>query len=381
MIASLACALLIGQSDDVLQKTLPNGSKYRIERTSETGRVMVGLFVSHESMPDDGGVPGTRHLLEHLLAKGPDGMLDRRLESVGLALVARTERDGASFVIMGPSSKAAIAVEAIRELFAPLVVSQEEIEKEIKIIDEEGAFRSKFAPFVEAAWAGLFEPAVPTVHGDLKAMATLTPEKLAASASAFLGSGGLSLYVSGDIDPSVVALRASEVLASAPAGKAIYTPRDVLESIGKRATVDAAGNARAVISAGLDRPMTLARIGTALAMQKMLPGIIVTYEPSFDRGPIVLYADSATTLEKMRSYGEADLRRIAPLSRGMAARWSNGLTLPGPDYAVMRAKLLRQQPTFNLEGLRDTAVGLTDEEIWDALRDWQGAAMHIEGTR
>ncbi|MBX3115519.1 MAG: insulinase family protein [Fimbriimonadaceae bacterium] len=381
MFASLACAFLIGQSDDILQKELPNGAKYRIERTADKGEVIVSLFVSQASMPGDGGVAGTRHLLEHLIAKGPDGMLDRRLESMGLALVARTERDGASFVIMGPSDKAAIAVEAIRELFAPLKTSQEEIDKEIRIIDEEGAFRANFAPFLDAAWAGLFEPAVPSVHGDIKAMATLTPEKLASSASAFFASGGLSLFIAGDIDPAVIALRATEVLSAAPQSKVMFAPRDVLESIGKKTTVNGAGNARAVISAGIDRPMTLARLGTALAMQRMLPGIVVTYEASCDRGPILLYADSAVTLEKLRSYGEEDLRRIAPLSRGMAVMWCNGMLLRGPDYAVMKAKLLRQQPTFNLEGMRDTAYGLTDDEIWDALRDWQGSAMHIEGTR
>lgn len=380
MIAALAGILLLTQEGNVVQAELPSGAKYRIERMDHVG-VLATLYASASNLPDDGGTPGLRHLLEHLVAKGPDRRIDRQLESRGMALVAQTERDGISFTIVGPADETPAALDALGQLMQPLSVTPDEIATELKILAQERALEASYLPFVESAWANLLDPGVETIAGDLAKLAEVTPEQLLEAQTKLFAAGGLSLFVGGQLEPEAVAIRAEELLTSAPPGGSPFEPRGILESIGRRGEVDGSGAARAVLSAGLDRPMTLARIGTALALDQALGGIRVIYEPSFDRGPIVMYAAKSDSLQKLRDFTEADVARIAPVARLMAARWASGLVVPGPSYSVLKAKLLRQQPAFSLNGLRDTALGLTDAEIWDALRDWQGGAMHIEGNR
>ncbi len=381
MIAALAVlsVLALTQEGSVVQEELPNGAKYRIERMPEVG-VLACLYVSESNLPEDGGIPGLRHLLEHLIAKGPDRRIDRKLESRGLALIAQTERDGVSFTIVGPADEVPAAINALGELMTPLSITREEIEAELKILAQERALEANFLPFVESAWEHLLDPPVTTISGDLERLAELTPERLQNAQTELFAAGGLTLFVGGNLDPEVTALRAEEMLASAPPGGGPFEPRGILESIGRRAEAPGNGSARAIVSAGLDRPMTLARIGTALALDRAVGGLRVIYEPSFDRGPIVIHASSPKSFEQLQAFTEEDVARIAPVARLMAARWASGLVVPGPNYAVLKAKILRQRPSFSLPSLRDTALGITDDEVWDALRDWQGAAMHIEGT-
>jgi hypothetical protein len=383
MILGTVCAMLaLGQGGDlIVARVLPNGASYRVESTPGTGRVVVALHASAENLPGDGGVSGTRHLLEHLLAKGSDGKLDIRLESAGLSLTASTDRDGIGFVILGSSDQAVLAVESLREFFAPLGAKDEDVAKELEIIRQEMILASDFAPFFDSAWRNLFDPGVDSAMGDLKLMAGLRSADLRGSAAAAMAAGGLTVFVKGDVDAKVVGLRLAEVLGRAGSGKPTYEPRLFVESIGKRDSVDGKGSARAVVSAGLDRPMTLARVGVALALQRLEPGLQVVYEPSFDRGPILLYAKDSPFIKGVNNYAFEDVARIAPLVRLKAVQYANGLLREGAGYGLLRAKGMRQSAAFKLETLRDTAAGLTNTEIWAALQDWKGTSMQIEGLR
>lgn len=381
MLATLCGFLALSQEGDIVQKELSNGAAYRIERVAGSGSVMVALYVAESNLPQDGGTPGTRHLLEHLIAKGGDRMLDKRLESVGLSLTASTERDGTSFVIMGTASQTVAAVQSLSDLMEPLQVSETELATEVKIIDQEGVFRDRFARFLDSAWLGLFDPPVESVHGNIGAMAQLTPADLKGSADAYRASGGLSVFVRGDVEPGVVSLRLQEILGGANPGKPRYKPRNVLESIGRKESVKAQGAARAVVAAGLDRPMSLARIGVALAMQALEPGFETVYEPSFDRGVLLLYAKNSRSFDAVGGYTIQDVPRLAPFARLQAVRYVNGLLAEGPSYGALRAKQVRQASAFQIDSLRSTAAGLTDQEIWSALQDWQGGAMYIGGSQ
>ncbi len=379
----LICSLaLLGQVEgSVVQKELPNGAKFRIEATPGSGTLMIALYASEAGLPNDGGVPGTRHLLEHLIAKGGDRLLDTKLESVGLSLTAFTERDGTAFVVMGSSRQSVLGIESLRDLLEPLRVDSEELAIELKILEQESALRADYEPFLDRAWLELFEPGVGSVFGDLKAVAQLTPDQLMGGAEALMSSGGLTVYVRGDVDADVTALRLTEVLNSATRGQVNFAPRGVLESIGRKETVAGKGRARAVVAAGLDRPMTLARLGVALAIMRLEPGFEVVYEPSFDRGPVLLYSRSGDGFGALEKYDQAGLSRFAALARLQAVRLMNGWKLEGPRFGVLRAKKLRQASAFNLDQLESTARGLTDDEIWSALQDWRGGAMHLEGTQ
>jgi hypothetical protein len=381
MLSTICSLLVMSQGAEVINKSLPNGAKLRVERDAGSKNVMVSLFASSDNLPGDAGTPGTRHLLEHLIAKGPDRLLDMKLESVGLSLTATTERDGTNFVIMGPSDKAVMAVESLRELLAPVEVGEEEVATEIKIIDQEGVFRDRYSRFLDSAWLNLFDPGIQSVYGNLSAMSQLKPADLKTAGQALMKSGGLTVFVRGDIDPGVTSLRVEEILLTAPKGSTESVTRNILESIGKKESVKASGSARAVVSAGLDRPMTLARIGSALALMRMEPGFQVVYEASFDRGPILLYGSNEAAFAALKKYTHDDIQQFAPFARLNAILYVNGLERQGPGYGILRAKLIRQAPAFDMSQLQSTAAGLTDDEIWSALQDWQGGSMYIGGTQ
>lgn len=383
MIASWICGLALGvvQGPGVVQKTLPNGATFRVEEVANSETVTVALYASEASLPMDGGTPGTRHLLEHLIAKGPDGLIDTKLESVGLSLTAFTERDGTGFVIMGPASQVVLAVESLRDLLEPLNIADEMLATEMKILDQEWALRSAYEPFLDKAWDGLFDPRVQSVFGDLKQMRQFKPTQLQNAGEAMMASGGLSVFVRGNVDASVVSLRLTEVLDAAPLGQVAWRPRGFVETIGKKDTVQGKGVARAVVAAGLDRPMTLARLGTALAFKWLEPGFEVVYEPSFDRGPILLYGREGGAFRALDKYDRSALGEIAPLVRLQALRLVSDLERESPVLGTLMAKKLRQAPAFEMSRLRSTARGLTEDEIWLAIQDWKGGAMHLEGLR
>src|SRR5688500_7954220 len=76
-----------------LRTVLPSGAIVLVERMPAATSLSVQLFASARAVPESKQTHGWRHLLEHLVARGPKGDIDARLESQGAFMRARTLRD------------------------------------------------------------------------------------------------------------------------------------------------------------------------------------------------------------------------------------------------------------------------------------------------
>src|SRR5688500_3617518 len=105
MISSFLLLLAAATQDESprLRTVLPNGAIILAERMPSAPTVSVQLFASSKRVPETAETHGRRHLLEHILAKGPKKNLDTRLESSGAFLEAFTHRDAMQLgVTCGP---------------------------------------------------------------------------------------------------------------------------------------------------------------------------------------------------------------------------------------------------------------------------------------
>ncbi len=372
MIASTLLASLLLLPQDRVRQELPNGALYLIDKADTPGHIRVALSASSHSHPDEPATLGVRHLLEHLVVKGRDRGLDRRLESKGVSLSAWTTRDALNVVISGPAEALSLAMSAMEEVLSPGGFTQEEIAKEIKIMAEEKLLHAPERPLVDAAWEAVYGQEGLSPFGDLEALAKLTPSDLEMARQRIFAPAGLSLAVLGEVDPGVARLRCQEILGKLSGWEVSFDPRMEIAPGSTPMGAPASGEARAVLTAGVTVPVTLAMLGFALAQQRDLPGTKVFYDTSAWDSVIIWTAPQAGQLDALDKLTEEDVVRLAPFVRGRAAQWALGLTIQDDAHAALRAKLLRQARTFDLNQLYDTARGLTDQEIVQAWQRWIG---------
>lgn len=372
MIASALLASILLMPQDRVRQELPNGAVYLIDKADTPGHVRVALSASFHGYPDEPGTLGVRHLLEHLVVKGRDRALDRKLESQGLSLSAWTTRDALNVVISGPTGALPLAMASIDEVLNPGGFTQDEINKELKIMAEEKLLHAPDRPLVDAAWEAVYGQEGLSPFGDLEVLAKLTPSDLELARQRIFAPAGLSLVVLGDLDPGVARLRCQEVLGKLSGWEVSFDPRMEIAPGASPMGAQASGEARAVITAGVTVPMTLAMLGFALAQQREMPGTKVFYDASAWDSVIIWTAPNAGQFDALEKLTEEDVVRLAPFVRGQASQWALGLTTLDDTNAALRAKLLRQARTFDLGQLFDTARGLTDQEIVQAWQRWSG---------
>src|SRR5665213_4422706 len=100
MLSLFACILATQAQVDQhprLRTILPNGAAILVERVPGAKDLSVDLFAASRGTEESPISNGLRHLLEHLIAKGPNGDIDRRLETAGAFLSAETSRDTMCF--------------------------------------------------------------------------------------------------------------------------------------------------------------------------------------------------------------------------------------------------------------------------------------------
>lgn len=136
------------------------------------------LIVGPGPYPEAPRRHGWRHLLEHLVALGPERDLDLKLEAVGAGLTADTYRDYAHFRVWGPASAGRTMVAAVAELLRPPKVDGELLLRERSVLREEAALRKGEAIAVAEAWSAAYGEGGLDPFGDLEAIASATPSEL-----------------------------------------------------------------------------------------------------------------------------------------------------------------------------------------------------------
>lgn len=302
MLALLAAAL-IAPTPQLSRTILPNGAAVFVESMPGQKQLSLQLFASAKYAPETAATHGYRHLLEHLLAQGEQGDLDKRLESEGAFLQAETMRDAMTFEISLPPDRLDLGLAAIGELLRPFHATQAEIDREAEVIGQEIALESDASVLAASAWTIAFGDDGLDPLGDMDTIRTATPEKLAELHARQFAPSALTLVVVGDVDSKSATASLSRALEMPPDAFKPIKPR----SSGKPGRIECqcTGEARAAACGPFGGETNVAELAAAFAIASELDGAFVTYTPSEERALITvgrtdqssgvgLYIDSLT---------------------------------------------------------------------------------------
>jgi hypothetical protein len=309
-----------------LREVLPNGAVILAERTPGAQALSLHLFASAAGVAEEPASHGWRHLLEHLIAKGPGGVLDARLESEGAFLEARTYRDVMQFQIDLPPAALDLGLWAIGQLLTPLanrsVVIEREIEREMEAIGLELDLVPPPQTLSDAAWTLAYGDLALSPLGSLETMRRARLEDLVALQARHFRGRNLVLVVAGDLRPSDAIARARSVMAEVPAGDQASHPVRPSAAAG-RVVAAAMGEARAAAVPGVRDPRTVHRLAAALAFASEIDGAFVSYTPSAGTGVVTVGVTDRTsgvglTIDRLLDSNPAWLRDRGRL---LARRW------------------------------------------------------------
>jgi len=157
-------------AEDRLEEVLPSGATIMSECMPKAETVSIAIVGKAEDTPETVQTHGWRHLLEHIVAKGPHKDLDKRLEAVGGFLYAQTNRDTLCLRLDAPIAEATLAQKLGQEIVSPLRTTDAEIQIERRVIREEIALTSPGRLANIAAWTKVYGGARLDPLGDVDAM-------------------------------------------------------------------------------------------------------------------------------------------------------------------------------------------------------------------
>lgn len=248
------------------------------------------LVIGTGAWPESRERHGLRHLLEHLVALGPDRGLDRRLEAVGGGLTADTYRDASHFRVWGPAKAMGALVAAVAELLRPPMLDEALIRRELGVLREEEALRDPESLAGAALWQMAFGEAGLDPFGDLQAMSAASPEQLRGLWSALFAGRNMVLVA---CVPDRQQEWADEIRRRIAWPRGDPRPPDLLREARPVASANAEGllgSYRAAAVRGLDSEDTAEALAGALLLSSKLDGGRVLYTPS-DLPSLVIVGD------------------------------------------------------------------------------------------
>ncbi len=362
---------------------LPNGASIHVERVDGAKSVSVQLIASLEGVTGAAATHGHRHLLEHLLAKGPGKTLDKLLEVRGMLLTATTTRDSMAFEVTGAPETLGVAIEAVGRLLKPLEVTQEEVDREGAILEEELALTPWTTRLSSAAWAAAFGEAGLDPLGSPEGVRSAKPEDLTAVQRAAFAPSQIAVAVAGPVDVDSTMTRVRALLSPMHGTKRPTTP----ERVGKRPAgavraTGVEGEARGALIPGLGDPMALPTLAAGLALQSAIPESVLVYTPSARPGMAVLCSPEVGALERIEELSEGEKASLFETGRSLVKGWLRGNLASPSRSARMRGLMLLQAPGADIGEWLGQADRMTYAAFSSALaRYGLDQATVVEGRR
>jgi hypothetical protein len=361
-----------------LRTLLPNGAIILVERIPGARSLAIGLYASSRLTPDTPATHGHRHLLEHLVASGQHGDLDRRLETAGGFLRARTLRDAIAFEMTLAPGDLTTGLDATRDILAAQIKSADVVRHELKILEEEAAIREPIARASELAWRRVYGDAGLDPFGSLEAMRNATPESLEKLRKTTFSASNLVLAIGGDVDLDAATKAAKDVLTFLPTVKSTPAPRRVANPTEASAPVE--GSYRVLPVRGYRDPATAAALAAALAVASELPRSTVVYTPSGAPG-LVLVGTSDAEAKLERALSEAQPTVLFARGRDLARRWVRSRLQEPEQIVSFRALLLTEASDLRPETMLENLDTMTYAAFASALEGLRAtSALRIGGT-
>lgn len=374
----LLAAALTGVDDRPrIREELPNGTQVLAIRTADSGRAVVSVFASVRGMGDEPGNHGVRHLLEHLLAKGPGKDADARLEAEGVLLTARTTRAGLWLSTSGPAEALPLAVTVLAESLSRLETTQEEINRELAILKQEQRLLGPWWGFDALAWTTAFGTGAVDPFGDLELLSKATPEALATGRGRVFSGPAVGVVVAGDVLPSAVILRLKEAFSGLSRGAALRPERRPEALTG---TVDLRGGkgaSRSLVVPGMGRGATAAAVGMAMVLAGKTGGSVV-YDPALQPGLVTVWSPTIEGWAAVDGLSPEQVVELYPQARSAAGVWWRSLSGSLEGRADLEAMILAERSVSSLEVMGSYPAGATDAELraaWEGFRKGKGVEV------
>lgn len=353
-----------------------------VERMAEEPMISVQLWASARNVKESKDTHGWRHLLEHLVARGQKNDIDRRLETVGGYLRARTFRDAMQFeVVVGPN-QLDLAMSVVNELLRPIQVEQDAIDREIAIMREEFATHDNPSRLSSGAWQQAYGEQGLDSFGSLETMAKATPESLRELQRKHFYPENLVLTIAGPVDIQRTTEKAIESVGTRQG--AVKPPEpDYPPGTPGRIEVDGFGEGRAAMVEGYNTPSAVGSLAFALATASGVEGAFVTYTPSLHRGLVIV-----GQIEKLAGIGlkidgtlESDMPRLFTLGKILARNWVERYLYSASGVAYIRGLLLCQSPSGRPEAMLQAIDQLTFAQFQAAAKGFdKQTAVTVVGS-
>lgn len=376
---SALVALAVQDDRPRVRETLPNGVTVLAVSKPGAEEAVVTVLASSRGFGDLPQSHGVRHLLEHIVAKGPKKDADRRLESEGVLLEAQTTREGLWLTTRGPGSKLALAVEVLKEIVLEVRTTEEELAREMEILRQEKVGLPGYWGFDAEAWVMGFGPEAVDPFGDLETMAGMGPEALAAAGRSVFEGGNVTVVALGDLSAATTAVRLREAFGGLR--RSTTEPGAKRESIAGQGMkrISARGSSRSAVVSGLGSSETVAVIGAAMALAGRIGGQVL-YTPSYQPGLVTIWTPSGFGIDEIDDFSPAQLTSWTQEARVGANAWFWGTTGSLTGEAQTEALMLASGAPTPLSVLASYPAGATDAEIMQGFaRFFRGNALEVRG--
>lgn len=369
MLAYALSIVLLNQDEPPRQRTIcKNGAAIIVERMVDEPMISVQLWASARSVPETPQTHGWRHLLEHIIARGK-GDLDKRLETNGSYLRARTFRDAMQIEVNVGPRQLDLAMSAISEILRPLQTDQAAINHEVAIMREEFATNEDAGKLGGSAWLAAYGDSGLDSIGSLEVMGKATPEALKELQRKHFYPENLVLSIAGPVDVKK-ATEAAIGLIGVKQGATLAAIPDRAPGKAGRVEAEAFGEGRAAVVGSFDRPQTVGALAFALAVASEVEGSFVTYTPSQRRGLVIVGQTEkvAGMGLKIDSVGVDDWSRLFAIGKILARRWVERYMGSSTGLAYIRGILLSQNHASRPEQMLDAVDQLTSAQFKDAAQ-------------
>ncbi len=343
-----------------LRTVLPNNSTILVEPMPNEKTISIQLWAASRGVEERPEIHGLRHLMEHIIALGPNRDIDQRLETVGGTLSARTFRDATQIEIDVPASQLSLGLEAMSEMLKPIQVTPEQIAIEAKIIDQEGGLREDDNLLNEAAWDRAYGQTALDPFGDIEVIRAATPADLEAVRKREFIASNLVLVVTGPVDLDGATSQAAQLLTALP--KTDFVARkDRHDGTPGDTQAAAYGEARAALVPGYASMRTVCALAAALGIGTQLDDCYVTYTPSLSNGLVILgRTDSNKGLELyIDGLDQAAMSGLYNRGKALAAGWVRRQMNSPSGVGHIRGLLLSQDLGARPETMLDSINSMT----------------------
>jgi hypothetical protein len=374
VVSILALALLgapVSQSQERESQRwiLDSGAAIYAESMPNAQTAAISICVAAKGSQETLGRHGWRHLLEHLVARGKDGSIDRKLESAGWFLLAETNREFMEFRLEGDPVTLAVALDAVKELLQPRTWTQQEIDAELQTMRQERAVMNSSRHIANALWMSAYGDEGLSPFGDLQAMAKATPTDLQELSKSMFAADQVAVAVCGKVDVAAIRTPLAAALGGLPAKRrATWSARSPLPGEGD--APEAKGAALAVRTGSYGDLSTVAAIaaGLALAAEQRDPYFI--YTPTVLSGLAIVGSDTgdSQSLDAMQLAAKGQGARLFPIGKRMAQQWLQGQLEAPASNARLRAALMCQAVGARPETMLENLSNLVYEDFDRALK-------------